>query len=1052
MRLLPQTLPSGRLPKPAYWTRALLGVFTFAFGGGIAIAAPSTTVMVSQLYGGGGNTGAPFKNDFVELHNISTSSVSVAGWSIQYASAAGTSWTVAPLTGSIAPGGYFLVRLGPIGSVGSDLPNPDVLGNTSLNMSGTVGKIALVSNSTSLAPTDFSGTAPTGSQIVDFVGYGATASIYEGTGKAPAPSNSTAIFRANFGSTDSDENATDFLTPATAPIPRNSTSPVFPADTVSPSYVSTIPVDDAINIGVASPLSITFSEPIIKGTGNVTIKKTSDNSTAFIIDVSTAAVTTSGQTATITLPSVLSGSTEFYVLIDGGAFKDAANNLFAGISSTSAWSFTTTTSDSIPPSVTTLSPADDASGVNPSSNLVVTYSEDLLAGSGNILIKKSSDNSIVETVVAPGPRVTVTGSTLTVDPTALLDFSTGYYVEVAAGVVTDTALNPNPAITGASAWNFTTASQSPVLISQYYEGTGGGDRYIELVNTTASPITLDNYRLTVWSNSDTPGNQGWKSGTQTTARVTVLDGLVIPANGNFLVADSGANLPQYAAVINDLVVNNNPNPGATAFSGSQSIVLYSATNFDVASIADAVSFVGSDGTNTSFYRTNNLIGYDLTLGTSILNYPGTWSTTSLATVAAAAEGAPEYLKASKPAVFVSVSSSLASFSEGAGTAAATLTLTRTGPTTASADVLIVSSDISEATVEEFATFDIGESSIQIPINAIDDDYLDGSKVVTITVSATGYIPGSTTVTVTDEVGDLPFPLVINEVDSDVTGSDTTEFIELYNTSNTDLDLSGVVVVLYNGSNDLSYDTIDLTGITIPANDRFFVIGSATVPNVDLVEFTTDGIQNGADAVALHLGSPSEFPVGTAVGANVGSLIDAVVYDTADADDTGLLSALTPGHVQVDEDLGANAAINAIARSTDGGTAFNTEAYITQLPTPGATNVISVGNTFTTWASTNSVTGGVTGDHDNDGVKNAVEYFFGATGSTFTANPQPVAGVISFPYDATATQATYKVWTSDNLATWTDVTASTVIEAGFVKYTLPTGAGKLFVRLEVIVTP
>ena len=102
-----------------------------------------------------------------------------------------------------------------------------------------------------------------------------------------------------------------------------------------------------------------------------------------------------------------------------------------------------------------------------------------------------------------------------------------------------------------------------------------------------------------------------------------------------------------------------------------------------------------------------------------------------------------------------------------------------------------------------------------------------------------------------------------------------------------------------------------------------------------------------------------------------------------------------------------------------------------------------------WATTNAGGEGPTLDFDKDGVRNGVEYFFGATGSTFTANPQPVGGVISFPF-ANAPGVTYKVWTSGNLSTWTDVTASTVIEGGFLKYTLPTGGGKVFVRLEVIV--
>lgn len=111
-------------------------------------AAVSTNVVISQVYGGGGNAGATYKNDFIELFNRGTATVVVTGWSVQYASAAGTSWAPTTLTGSIAPGQYYLVReaAGTGGTV--DLPTPDATGATA--MSGTAAKVALVSNTTAL--------------------------------------------------------------------------------------------------------------------------------------------------------------------------------------------------------------------------------------------------------------------------------------------------------------------------------------------------------------------------------------------------------------------------------------------------------------------------------------------------------------------------------------------------------------------------------------------------------------------------------------------------------------------------------------------------------------------------------------------------------------------------------------------------------------------------------------------------------------------------------------------------------------------------------------
>src|SRR5215217_3892357 len=105
----------------------------------MAHAAPSTTVVISQVYGGGGNSGATYKNDFIELFNRGTSTVSLAGWSVQYASATGTTWQSTPLTGSIAPGQYYLVQeaVGTGGTV--SLPTPNATGT--ILMSATAGKV-----------------------------------------------------------------------------------------------------------------------------------------------------------------------------------------------------------------------------------------------------------------------------------------------------------------------------------------------------------------------------------------------------------------------------------------------------------------------------------------------------------------------------------------------------------------------------------------------------------------------------------------------------------------------------------------------------------------------------------------------------------------------------------------------------------------------------------------------------------------------------------------------------------------------------------------------
>ena len=184
-----------------------------ALAGVLLSSSAHADVVISQVYGGGGNSGATLKSDFIELHNNGTAAVNLAGWSVQYAAATGTSWQTTPLSGSIAAGGYYLIKQadGTGGTVA--LPTADATGT--IAMAGANAKVALVNGTSAL-----SGTCPTAA--VDWVGIG-TANCAEGT-VAPAMSNTLAIVRADNGCTDSNNNAADFST--AAPAPRNSASPV----------------------------------------------------------------------------------------------------------------------------------------------------------------------------------------------------------------------------------------------------------------------------------------------------------------------------------------------------------------------------------------------------------------------------------------------------------------------------------------------------------------------------------------------------------------------------------------------------------------------------------------------------------------------------------------------------------------------------------------------------------------------------------------------------------------------------------------------------------
>jgi hypothetical protein len=222
-----------------------------------AAQAASPDIVISQVYGGGGNTGAPLLNDYVELFNRGTSAVSLAGWSIQYASATGTGnfgGTSAQITElpaiTVQPGQYILVQEASGGANGVALPTPDVTDASPINMSATGGKVVVARTNVTLGCNGGSTPCPPEALalIVDLVGWDG-ANYFE-TAPAPATSATSAIFRANNGCVDTDNNAADFA--LGAPAPRNSASAFFSCTVVLPT--------DPGGMGAAAPASLFAGE------------------------------------------------------------------------------------------------------------------------------------------------------------------------------------------------------------------------------------------------------------------------------------------------------------------------------------------------------------------------------------------------------------------------------------------------------------------------------------------------------------------------------------------------------------------------------------------------------------------------------------------------------------------------------------------------------------------------------------------------------------------------------------------------------------------------
>lgn len=210
---------------------ALASALCFLFA-----STASAQVVISQVYGGGGNSGATWKNDFIELFNPSSSPVSLNGWSVQYASSTGTTWQVTPLTNFLLqPGQYYLIQEAAGSGGTTNLPTPDATG--SIAMSATTGKVALLNTTTPIA-TGLTG-CPFTANTVDFFGFGG-ANCSE-TSPTAALSNTTAALRNNGGCRDTNANNADFT--IGAPNPRNSATAVSRCA-------------NATGIGLANPASL----------------------------------------------------------------------------------------------------------------------------------------------------------------------------------------------------------------------------------------------------------------------------------------------------------------------------------------------------------------------------------------------------------------------------------------------------------------------------------------------------------------------------------------------------------------------------------------------------------------------------------------------------------------------------------------------------------------------------------------------------------------------------------------------------------------------------
>ena len=233
----------------------LLSVLALPLAAASARGSGSGSLVLAEVYAAGGNSGAAYTNDYVELFNRGASPVAVDGWTLQYASAAGTSWQSTALSGAIPAGGRYLVQLASGGANGATLPAADATGTSNLAVTG--GKVALVDDATALSCGASAGSCSSVSGVEDLVGYGGAAD-YEGSGAAPAGSATNAVTRTD-SCTDTDDNAADFAT--AAPDPKNSSAAATACSVTPPPNGAS--ASAGVDVDIQPVLSIALDHPTL---------------------------------------------------------------------------------------------------------------------------------------------------------------------------------------------------------------------------------------------------------------------------------------------------------------------------------------------------------------------------------------------------------------------------------------------------------------------------------------------------------------------------------------------------------------------------------------------------------------------------------------------------------------------------------------------------------------------------------------------------------------------------------------------------------------------
>ncbi len=318
-----------------------------------------------------------------------------------------------------------------------------------------------------------------------------------------------------------------------------------------------------VEVPPTSELTLVFSEPVAVGSGTLSVFSDDDDDLVEVIDVASASAVSIGQdTVAVVLPRPLAPSTRYYVTVGAGSFRSVSGASFAGITDKDAWYFTTETVFGIEETA----PVDDATGVPSTADLEITFSDDVVIGSGNLELRRANDDTLVESVVIDSPRVRAEGRTVSVELNTVLGSEVEYYVLIDGSAISSASGESWAGLSDEMRWNFTTEAVD------FPAGTGAG--LVLWFDAAYSDSIVDDGGVAIWA--DRSGKHNDLSQSNDDARPgLVLDGIAgKPAvafdGGDALV---GTNLIDMTAYDGFIVWQSNVEAGtdkATLFANDRS--------------------------------------------------------------------------------------------------------------------------------------------------------------------------------------------------------------------------------------------------------------------------------------------------------------------------------------------------------------------------------------------------------------------------------------------------------------------------------------------------